>query len=84
MRLHIHWFRTDTGHPSTVVWWLGVCRCGARRAAKIAPAKTIKSGREFCALYFPKRHAAKECRCYPKREGILIIQPRSGRSIRVI
>jgi hypothetical protein len=38
MRLHIHWFRTDTGHPSTVVWWLGVCRCGARRAAKIAPA----------------------------------------------
>jgi hypothetical protein len=47
-------------------------------------AKTIKSGREFCALYFPKRHAAKECRCYPKREGILIIQPRSGRSIRVI
>jgi hypothetical protein len=34
-----------------------------------ATAKTIKSGREFCALYFPKRHAARGVRCYPKREG---------------
>lgn len=39
---------------------------------------TIRSGREFCSIYFPKAHAEKRCRCYPKSEGIFVILPRPG------
>lgn len=47
--------------------------------------KRIRSARDFCETFFPKAHAEKRCPCYPKpKEGILVIQPRQGRSIRVV
>lgn len=27
--------------------------------------KPIRSMREFCERYFPNRHAARECKCFP-------------------
>lgn len=44
------------------------------------PVKTIKSGREFCALYFPKAHAAGTCSCTPKvPQRVLVIRSRHAR-----
>jgi hypothetical protein len=48
-------------------------------------ARMSRSGAEFCAHYFPESHAAKTCGCYAQaRPGVLVIQPRAGRSIRVL
>lgn len=47
------------------------------------PAAQIRSIRQFCETYTPKRHAAGTCRCEPA-PGPLVIQPRTGRRIRVI
>lgn len=43
----------------------------------------FRTARDFCAHYFPRRHTARECDCWPKlRPSKLVIQPRRGRSIR--
>jgi hypothetical protein len=46
---------------------------------------SIRSAGDFCKRFFPHAHKAKECPCYEKPEQpILVIQPRSGRRIRVV